>query len=62
MGKNFSDLSSENQEKFVENLMEIKSESERVVVEIVKGSNIKVLPCIKFIKKHISKLETILST
>ena len=62
MEKNFSDLSSENQEKFVENLMEIKSESERVVVEIVKGKKINVLPCIKFIKKYISKLETILST
>jgi len=62
MEKKFSDLSTENQEKFVENLMEIKSESERIVVEIVKGSNINVLPCIKFIKKHISKLETILST
>ena len=62
MEKNFSDLSSENQEKFVENLMEIKSESERIVVEIVKGSNINVLPCIKFIQKHISKLKTILST
>ena len=62
MNKKFADLSTENQEKFVENLMEIKSESERIVVEIVKGSNIEVLPYIKFIKEHLTKIETILTT
>ncbi len=61
MDKKFSELSTESQEQFIENLMEIKSESERFVVEIVKGTNIEVLPTINFIKKHITKLETLLT-
>lgn len=61
MGIRFSDLSTETQEEFVENLMEIKSESERIVVEIVKGTNIELLPTIKFLKEHLQKLEAFLS-
>ncbi len=59
MKKKFSDLSRENQEKFVESLMEIKSESERCVIEIVKGTDIEINYTINLIKKQIIRLVNI---
>lgn len=60
MGKRFADLSMERQEQFVETLMEIKSESERCVIEIVKGTNIELTSTLSLIKKHLSFLESLL--
>ncbi|NVM28248.1 MAG: hypothetical protein HWN65_05360 [Candidatus Helarchaeota archaeon] len=60
MTKKFSELSQEHQEKFVESLMEIKSESEKFVIEIVKGTNMELTPTVNSIKKRIEQLEEFL--
>ncbi|NVM54678.1 MAG: hypothetical protein HWN66_13320 [Candidatus Helarchaeota archaeon] len=60
MPKKFSELSLENQEKFVESLMEIKSESEKFVIEIVKGANMELDSTVGFIKRILEQLETII--
>ena len=57
--KKLSDLSMKNQEKFVECLMEIKSVSEKFVIEIVKGTDIELNASITSIKNLIEQLETV---
>lgn len=59
MVKKFSELSMKNQEKFVEYLMEIKSVSEKFVIEIVKGTNIELNTSIASIKNFVEQLETV---
>ncbi|MHA1266716.1 MAG: hypothetical protein ACTSRS_15880 [Candidatus Helarchaeota archaeon] len=53
----FADLSIEEQERFVEQLMEIKSHAERFVIEIImKGSSIDIEPLIDYLQTRVKQL------